>query len=210
MIHYTKTENLDEIGQWVREVGGQVLNKVYESLYKVTYAYRGRQSIGVKTASMTYSGLSMSSGEQRVFRILDAVFRAPNYGLILVDEIDLFLHQDALHRMLCKLREYCAATNKQLVFTTHFPPVAEMYDEMCIYTLNRVPSKTVVWRGYSYEGDAPHYRHAGASYFLLCRGRRGRTHCSEGCSAAWDSKICRVWHLRARGKCLQSLCGLVP
>lgn len=151
MIHYTKTENVDETGQLVREVGGQVLNKVYESLYKVTYAYREKLSIGVKTPTVTYSGLSMSSGEQRVFRILDAVFRAPNYGLILVDEIDLFLHQDALHRMLSKLREHCTAKNKQLIFTTHFPPVAEMYDEMCIYTLNRIPAKTVVWRGYSYE-----------------------------------------------------------
>ncbi len=93
----------------------------------------------------------MSSGEQRVFRILDAVFRAPKYGLILVDEIDLFLHQDALQRLLSKLREHCEAQKKQLIFTTHFPPVAEMYDEMCIYTLNRVPAKTVVWRGYSYE-----------------------------------------------------------
>jgi len=151
MIHYTKTENVDETGLLVREVGGQVLNKVYESLYKVTYAYRDKLSIGVKTQSMIYSGLSMSSGEQRVFRILDAVFRAPSYGLILVDEIDLFLHQDALHRMLSKLREHCSVKNKQLIFTTHFPPVAEMYDQMCIYTLNRIPAKTVVWRGYSYE-----------------------------------------------------------
>jgi ABC-type lipoprotein export system ATPase subunit len=150
-IHYTKTENVDEMGLLVREVGGQVLNRVYESLYKVTYTYREKLSIGVKTPTVTYSGLSMSSGEQRVFRILDAVFRAPKNGLILVDEIDLFLHQDALHRMLRNLREHCITKNKQLIFTTHFPPVAEMYDEMCIYTLNRTPAKTVVWRGYSYE-----------------------------------------------------------
>lgn len=151
MIHYTKSESTDTIGQMVREVGGQVLNRVYQSLYKVTYAYRDKLSIGVRTSSMTYSGLSMSSGEQRVFRILDAVFRAPNYGLILVDEIDLFLHQDALQRMLSKLRDHCVARNKQLIFTTHFPPVADMYDQICIYTLNRAPTKTVVWRGYSYE-----------------------------------------------------------
>jgi len=151
MIHYTKTETVDDTGQLVREVGGQVLNKVYESFYKVTYAYRGKLSIGVKTPTITYSGLSMSAGEQRVFRILDAVFRAPRYGLILVDEIDLFLHQDALHRMLSILREHCTTKNKQLVFTTHFPPVAEMYENVSIYTLNRTTTKTVVYQGYSYE-----------------------------------------------------------
>jgi hypothetical protein len=93
----------------------------------------------------------MSSGEQRVFRILDAVFRAPNYGLILVDELDLFLHQDALQRLLGHLQEHCQVKHKQLIFTTHFPPVAEMYEKMCIYSLNRTPSRTVVWQGYSYE-----------------------------------------------------------
>lgn len=151
MIHYTRDENVGATGQLVREVGGQVLNKVYSSFYNVTYAYRGKQSIGVSTAAETYSGLSMSSGEQGVFRILDAVFSAPDYGLILIDEIDLFLHQDALQRLLEKLQEHCQEKNKQLIFTTHFPPVAEMYDKICIYSLNRVPTKTVVWRGYSYE-----------------------------------------------------------
>jgi len=71
--------------------------------------------------------------------------------LILVDEIDLFLHQDALQRLLGKLQEHCTTERKQLIFTTHFPPVAQMYDKICIYSLNRVPSRTVVWRGYSYE-----------------------------------------------------------
>jgi len=151
MIHYTKTENNDATGNLIKEVGGQVLNKAYESLYDVTYNYRGKKSIGVKASTVTYSGLSMSSGEQRVFRILDAVFHAPNHGLILVDEIDLFLHQDALQRLLNKLHEHCVDKNKQLVFTTHFPPVARMYESIKIYSLNRIAEKTVVLRGYSYE-----------------------------------------------------------
>lgn len=151
MIHYQKAENADPIGVAVRQAAGQVLNRVYDTFYKVTYNKSGKLSVGVKCGQVTYSGLSMSSGEQRVFRILDAVFRAPNYGLILVDEIDLFLHQDALQRLLTMLQAHCADKNKQLVFTTHFPPVAQMYDKMCIYTLNYSAAKTIVWQGYSYE-----------------------------------------------------------
>lgn len=151
MIHYEKSVHDDEISVRVRDAAGQVLNRVYQTLYGVKYAYRGKQSIGVQTSAVTYSGLSMSSGEQRVFRILDAIFRAPKYGLILVDEIDLFLHQDALQRLLGLLREHCEAQQKQLIFTTHFPPIAQMYDNVSIYSLHRVPAKTVVWRGYSYE-----------------------------------------------------------
>ncbi len=151
MVHYQKDENNDQASILVRDMAGQVLNRVYETFYRVTYAYRGKRSIGVKTASLTYSGLSMSSGEQRVFRILNEVVRAPDYSLILVDEIDLFLHQDAIQRLLGKLKVHCEARHKQLIFTTHFPPIADMYSEVCIYTLNRVRTQTVIWRGYSYE-----------------------------------------------------------
>jgi ABC-type lipoprotein export system ATPase subunit len=151
MVHYQKDEESDQAGILVRDVAGQVLNRVYETLYRVTYTYRGKRSIGVKTSHLTYSGLSMSSGEQRVFRILNEVYRAPDYGLILIDEIDLFLHQDAIQRLLGKLQEHCEARHKQLVFTTHFPPIADMYGKVCIYTLNRLSTKTAIWRGYSYE-----------------------------------------------------------
>jgi ABC-type lipoprotein export system ATPase subunit len=152
MIRYVRSETTDQISDIVREIAGQVLNRKYETLYDVQYAYRDKRSIGVKSRDINYSGLSMSSGEQRVFRILEAVFRAKPYSLILVDEIDIFLHQDALKRLLDKLNIHCKATNKQLVFTTHFPAVAEMYNDIQIYTLNQNPVKTEVWQGYSYDG----------------------------------------------------------
>ena len=151
MIYYQKDVDDDEAAVDVREVAGQVLNRDYQTLYKVTYKCTKKPSYGVTTEAITYSGLSMSSGEQRVFRILEAVFRAPKYGLILVDEIDLFLHQDALQRLLKKLNTHCIAEHKQLIFTTHFPAVAEMYGDINIYTLNRTPTKTAIWKGYSYE-----------------------------------------------------------
>uniref|UniRef100_UPI003157F9EC AAA family ATPase n=1 Tax=Pseudomonas sp. PSKL.D1 TaxID=3029060 RepID=UPI003157F9EC len=91
----------------------------------------------------------MSAGEQRVFRILEAVFTAPDYALILIDEIDLFLHQDALSRLIESLHDHCSKKNKQLVMTTHFPPIAKMYNNVSITTLHRTPEKTVYWSGYS-------------------------------------------------------------
>jgi ABC-type lipoprotein export system ATPase subunit len=151
MIYYQKDVNNDVTATNVRDVAGQVLNRDYQTLYTVTYKCSKKPSYGVTTQEITYSGLSMSSGEQRVFRILEAVFHAPKYALILVDEIDLFLHQDALRRLLDKLNEHCKDKHKQLIFTTHFPPVAQMYGEINIYTLNRASAKTTIWRGYSYE-----------------------------------------------------------
>lgn len=150
MIHYQRTSLVGASDQVIRETAGQILNRSYSQYHSVVYQYGARRSIGVSVGALTYPALSMSSGEQRVFRILDAVINAPDYALILIDEIDLFLHQDALQRLLSKLAEHCEGKKKQLVFTTHFPPVAKMYDQMSVMTLHRAPSKTLLWSGYSH------------------------------------------------------------
>lgn len=150
MIHYQKTNLAGQSDQAIRETAGQILNRTYDQYHSVKYQYGKRRSIGVSVGALTYPALSMSSGEQRVFRILDAVINSPDYALILIDEIDLFLHQDALQRLLLKLSEHCKGKKKQLIFTTHFPPVAKMYDQMSVMTLHRAPTKTLAWSGYSH------------------------------------------------------------
>lgn len=151
MVHYTRTAQPDAVSTRIRDTAGQVLNRTYTAFDEVRYQYGGKRSVGVAVGQLSYAGIAMSSGEQRVFRIIETVFRAPAYSLILIDEIDLFLHQDALSKLLRALVTHCSATNKQLVFTTHFPPVADMYDQVAISTLHRVPARTLIWKGYSYE-----------------------------------------------------------
>ncbi len=136
MVHYAKTARTNSVDVRVREAAGQVLNKVYSHYHSVDYQRGNRTSIGVSAAGLTYPALSMSSGEQRVFHILQMIFEAPKHSLLLIDEIDLFLHQDALEKLLRSLNEHCEAQNKQLVFTTHFPPVAKMYLDISVQTLH--------------------------------------------------------------------------
>jgi ABC-type lipoprotein export system ATPase subunit len=151
MVHYSKKESTDQISAQIRDAAGQIMKRCYEKLFAVTYTHRTRRSVGVQTPSLTYSGLSMSSGEQRVFKILDAVYRAPKYGLVLIDELDLFLHQDALMLLLRNVHNHCDHFKKQLIFTTHFPPVASLYEDIGVYTLGEARGKTIAFKGYSYE-----------------------------------------------------------
>jgi hypothetical protein len=151
MIHYTKSPRKALVDTEVLRCAGGVLNEDYSDYFGVVYSYRARNSIAVSARGVTYSGLSMSSGEQRVFRILEAVFAAPKHGLVLVDEIDLFLHQDALGRLFEVLVEHCEKNNKQLVFTTHFPPAGRIYENVDIHFIHRAANKTLSWRGYSHE-----------------------------------------------------------
>jgi ABC-type lipoprotein export system ATPase subunit len=152
MVHYQKQETSTSIGHEIRDMAGKVLNINYDHYHQVTYKHTQKKSIGVTAGTHTYSALSMSSGEQRVFRILDAVFHAPDFSLLLIDEIDLFLHQDALIRLIDILNEHCTRKKKQLIFTTHFPPLARMYSQVSVRTIHRAAQKTILWHGYSYDG----------------------------------------------------------
>jgi ABC-type lipoprotein export system ATPase subunit len=150
MVHYARTARTNSVDVRVREAAGQVLNKSYSQYHSVTYQRGKRISIGVSAAGLTYPALSMSSGEQRIFHVIQMVFEAPKHSLLLIDEIDLFLHQDALEKLLRCLNEHCASQQKQLVFTTHFPPVAKMYRDISVQTLHSASGKTIVLSGYSH------------------------------------------------------------
>ena len=73
----------------------------------------------VKVGTTLYSSLSMGAGEQRVFTILEAVDKAEAYGLILIDELDLLLHQSSLKRLIEKLASRAEKKHLQIIFTVH-------------------------------------------------------------------------------------------
>lgn len=87
----------------------------------------------------------MGAGEQRVLEILSAVFNAPRYGLILIDEIDLLLHTAALTQLIRILYQRAQDKSLQIVFTTHREAILEFTNEVSIkhiYTVGTVPPKT--------------------------------------------------------------------
>jgi hypothetical protein len=114
------TENLDNR---VREAAGSILNCNYTQLATVTlphqpkrrYRALTRQDLGAEA----YSSVTMGAGEQRLIRLLYAVEGARRHGLILVDELDLLLHGDALKKLVDYLACRCTERELQLVFTSH-------------------------------------------------------------------------------------------
>lgn len=149
LVNYVRVTRTTANDTAIRDAAGQILNRDYTEYHNVNYSRGSRSSIGVTHNTLTYSALSMSAGEQRIFKILEGVITSPNYSLILIDEIDLFLHQDALTKLMSFLVQHCRQKNKQLVVTSHFPPMANMYDEVAVRTLHRTPDKTLIWNGYS-------------------------------------------------------------
>lgn len=70
----------------------------------------------------------MSAGEQKVFHILKTIYEAGKYSLILVDELDLLLHDLALKRLIEVIVERAEDKKLQVIFTTHRESVVERDD----------------------------------------------------------------------------------
>jgi len=101
----------------LKAISSYVMNRPYE---KIKQFEAGRKLYkGLKFSGLTYPSLYMGAGEQRVLEILRVILLAPDHSLILIDEIDLTLHTEALLRLMNKLNEIADEKKLQVVFTSH-------------------------------------------------------------------------------------------
>lgn len=129
-IGLVRTNKSDALSNSVRIAASHVLNRNY-TLY-TTNQRAQKVFIGVQHNGTHYSAISMGSGEQRVFKILEEVYKAPDYGLILIDEIELLMHSEALKRLIIKLNEIANEKYLQIIFTTHSEIVLGFKDQINI------------------------------------------------------------------------------
>lgn len=130
----------------VLEDAGYVLNRNYTSLSEKKH-WTGRTYRGATHGGVSYSALSMGAGEQRIFNLLSVVTTVPKYALVLVDEIDLLLHEDALYRLVNRLHARATERKLQIVFTTHRESVMGLEDKVVVNHMFSAGEKTLVVRG---------------------------------------------------------------
>ena len=140
-IQFNTTLLTDNVSNRVKQLAGAILNKTYDT-YSRHNSGASKQYIGVSTGGINYSSLSMGAGEQRIFYILSEVVKAPNYGLILVDEIDLLLHQDALFRLMETINTLAEEKHLQIIFTTHSQALLTL-DYIAVRHLYQTPQMTL-------------------------------------------------------------------
>lgn len=111
----------------VRSAASYIMNRNYTDIYYSTTGRSEYVTVQVDN-NLTYRSLSMGAGEQRLFKILDILYRAPKYSLILIDELDLTLHTAALRRLIEKMVQRANDKNLQIVFTSHREEITKMPD----------------------------------------------------------------------------------
>ena len=90
----------------------------------------------------SYFSISMGAGEQRVLRLLEVIEKVENYSLVIIDEIDLTLHNAALMRLIDYLVEEGRNRHIQFIFSSHCEALTKRKD-INVRHLLQTPEKTL-------------------------------------------------------------------
>lgn len=144
-FNYNKTEKTDKEHKNILANASYILNRPYDKIFKIS-APNLDDFFGVSHKGSNYSQLSMGAGEQRLLRILSAIEFATKDSLILIDEIDLLLHDDALDRLIRLITNYANDKERklQVIFTTHRDIVLKKKYEINVKYLMALDGETKV------------------------------------------------------------------
>ena len=116
-INYSTEAIGEQVILEILDKASHILNRHYSAFNIHTSS--GKRFIGVESNGLKYSALSMSAGEQRVFYILEKIFRAKKNSLVLIDEIDILLHDSAMKKLVEVIHGRASDKSLQIVATTH-------------------------------------------------------------------------------------------
>ncbi|RWR45953.1 ATP-binding protein [Sinirhodobacter ferrireducens] len=101
----------------IAELAGRILGKHYDAFESLEH--RRYTLPRVQSGALRYSGFNMGAGESAVFEILITLFAAGPGCLLVIDEIELGLHERARKRLIEVLKELCLERKCQVICTTH-------------------------------------------------------------------------------------------
>ena len=130
-------QNKDEQGweRLVKATVGRILNKDYTSFWYKEYT-KYRLPIVKMGNNSIYSGFNMGAGENALFEIFSTIYSCSPGLLLVIDEIELGLHEEAQKRFIDELKEVCNKRKVQIICTSHsfvimsaVPPEARFFVE---------------------------------------------------------------------------------
>jgi hypothetical protein len=105
----------------------------------------------VSRAGCTYSGFNMGAGESVLFEIFSTIFSCPQGVLLVIDEIELGLHEEAQARLIDELKRLCNERRIQVICTTHSCNVMRSLPPQALFFVENIGNNTILTQGISPE-----------------------------------------------------------
>lgn len=100
---------------------GRILGRPYDEFY---YKQHSKYRLPlVKSKGRVYSGFNMGAGENTLFEIFSTIHACTGSLFLVIDEIELGLHEEAQVQMIRELKKVCAKRHIQIICTTHSPRI---------------------------------------------------------------------------------------
>jgi energy-coupling factor transporter ATP-binding protein EcfA2 len=106
---------------------------------------KSKEFLGLEYNGVAYSEHTMGAGEKRVLEILLELYaeKIENGGLLLIDELDVLLHESAFCRLVDTLIEASKQNKNEVVFTTHRETIEKFRDRINITGVWNTGSKVI-------------------------------------------------------------------
>lgn len=145
--HYFRKAQEEGYEPKVREIVGRILGRQYDDFWFAAHSkYRLPH---VKSKNTIYSGFNMGAGENALLEIFSTIFAAPEGLLLVIDEIELGLHESAQKRLIEELKKLCNERHIQVICTTHSSTILEAVPPEGRFFIERYDSETRVTTGIS-------------------------------------------------------------
>lgn len=143
-IKLKNKQRTDDVSNQIKTYCSFILDIPYDDL-GICDSPSGKQFLGVTRSNIGYcTSLSMGAGEQRVFKIIESALSCPKYTLLLIDEIDLLLHDNALKRLINKLSQIAEDRKLQIIFTTHSILMNDLTEYVSIRYIYQTNQQTLI------------------------------------------------------------------
>jgi len=137
-----------ELKEWYDDVAlsvGQILGKKYDK-YIIQTAGNYTLPI-VSEKGKVYSGFNMGAGEKALFELFSFIHQCSiekKPSLILIDEIELGLHDEAQKKLIGVLKDICIPKRIQIICTTHSPTILDALPPEGRYYIENAGRATVI------------------------------------------------------------------
>ncbi len=139
----------EETRQKILDIASRVLDKTYTTLDLRT-VNKSRLFV-VDRKRSHYSGFNMGAGENAVFSLLIEFFSAREKALLVIDEIELGLHEEAQRRLMKELKELCLEYHSQIICSTHSAIIIDSVPPEARFYVDSSESSTEILSGISSE-----------------------------------------------------------
>ena len=137
----------DETRKRITEIASRIIGKAYQDFNNL---HHSKYSLPMaRSAGITYSGFNMGAGESAIFEILIALFCSGEGSLLVIDEIELGLHESAQKRMIEELKILCKDLKCQIICSTHSYAVLNSLPPEARFFIESVGASTLLTSGIS-------------------------------------------------------------